>query len=119
LTADGPDLGERRSTVTGSSDLSPSLSSSELSPARAQNLDPPPAQLSGSGDLGEEGSSVLAAAPGFVASESPPRGRELFPTVIFSVPGLILLSLSWNVLRTFGSRTTYLCKLQADKKELQ
>jgi hypothetical protein len=83
LTADGPDLGERHSTVTGSSDLPPSLSSSELSPASAQNLDPPPAQRSGSGDLGEEGSPSRAAATGFVASESPSRGRELFPTVIF------------------------------------
>jgi hypothetical protein len=91
LTADGPDLGERRSTVTGSSDLSPSHSSSELSPASAQNLDPPPAQLSGSGDLGEGGSPSRAAATGFVTTESPLPGRELFPTVIF-VSAVVLIA---------------------------
>jgi hypothetical protein len=70
-----PDLGERHSAVARSAD--PSLSSSsEFSPASAQNLEPPTAQLSGSGDRGEDGSLDGAAPAGFVAAESPARGRD-------------------------------------------
>jgi hypothetical protein len=66
VTADEPDLGER-STSAAPETTSDKSSSSELSSANAQNLEPRTARLTGSGERGEVGAQVVAAAPNFVA----------------------------------------------------
>jgi hypothetical protein len=80
VTADGPDLGERSSSA-GPDPSSGRSSSSELSSASAQNLDPRTTRLSGSGERGEGGAPVDFAAPSVDAPasprESPAESREL------------------------------------------
>jgi hypothetical protein len=70
VTADGPDLGE--TATPGRDARSPaSSSSSELSPASAQNREPHTTRLSGSGDRGEGGRRSRSEIPGLDASASP------------------------------------------------
>jgi hypothetical protein len=87
VTTAGPDLGDKARCGDPESE-GESSSSSELSPASAQNRDPRQTWLSGSGERGEGGAPAVTALGFFVAFESPGGRERPAPTVIFSPPSI-------------------------------